>query len=72
MEIVTKNGKSRLADVNELDFARILLYAGRHHVIPLRGSGTREPFVKRTQIIWVENCDLFIANSLTAQAELSK
>ena len=55
MEIITKcgkcsHGKSRLADVNELDFARILLYAGR----PLSGVyGTTKPFVKRTQMIRV-------------------
>ena len=53
MEIVTKygkcsHGKSRLADVNERDSARILMYAGR----PLSGVfGTTESFVKRTQII---------------------
>ena len=43
MEIVTKygHGKSRLADVklNARDSARILLYAGRHHVTPLMGCG---------------------------------
>ena len=39
MEIVTKYGnwKSRIADVNERDSARILLYGGRHFVIPFKG-----------------------------------
>ena len=42
--------ESRLADVNDHDSARILLYAGR----PLTGAcGTTEPFVKRTQMIGV-------------------
>ena len=55
MEFVTKyeHGKSGLADVNECDCARILLYAGRHHVITISGGGTTEPFVKKPQIIRV-------------------
>ena len=47
MEILTKYGnwKSRIADVNERDSARILLYGGRYLVIPFKCSFTE--FVKR-------------------------